>query len=296
MRARVAIAVFVSAVALATMTVPLPAMTVPVDAVYDAKATATWRESRAQDLQSPTGWLTVAGLFFLKTGPNVVGSDPASDVALPVGSAPARVGTITRDGPTTWFEPAPGAEVTIDDTRVSTRTELRSSTRLKSGRVSFFLHASGDRLAVRVRDPEHDLRKSFRGLRWFPIRAEWRVAGKFVPYAAPKPILVQNVLGDIERFTSPGEVNFQVNRQTVTLQAVRSGQRLWFIFSDATAAKETYRIRFLYADAPSPDGTVVLDFNRAYNPPCAYNPYTTCPRPPAENFLKVGIEAGEKRY
>ena len=209
----------------------------PVDAVYDAKH-RHWRESRAKDLQSPTGWLTVAGLFFLKTGPNVVGIRSASDVALPMGSAPTRVGTITRDVATTWFEPAPGADVTIDDARVSSRTELKSSTRLKSGRVSFFLHASGDRLAVRVRDPEHDLRKSFRGLRWFPIRAEWRIAGKFVPYAAPKPILVQNVLGDIEQFTSPGEVSFQVNRQTVTLQAVRSGQRLWFIFSDATAAKE----------------------------------------------------------
>jgi uncharacterized protein (DUF1684 family) len=264
--------------------------------VYDVQATESWRATRAKDLQSPTGWLTVSGLFFLKPGANVVGSDPASDVALPPGGAPARVGIVTREPDKVWFEPAAGADVKINNALISSKVELARANRLTTGRVTFFLHESGDRLAIRVRDPESSLLKTFSGLNWFPVREAWRITGKFVPYDTPKPVVVQNVLGDLERFVSPGEVTFNVNGAAVKLQPVRSGQRLWFIFADATAGRETYRIRFLYADAPAADGTVVLDFNRAYNPPCAYNPYTTCPRPPAENFLKVRIEAGERLY
>ena len=263
---------------------------------YDIKATEGWRDTRAKELQSPTGWLTVSGLFFLKPGANVVGADPASDVALPAGGAPARVGIVTREPEKVWFDPASGADVKINNALITSKVELTRSNRITTGRVSFFLHTSGDRLAIRVRDPESPLLRTFAGLKWFPIRESWRVTGKFVAYDTPKPVVVQNVLGDLERFVSPGEVTFNVNGTPVKLQPVRSGQRLWFIFSDATADRDTYRIRFLYADAPAADGTVVLDFNRAYNPPCAYNPYTTCPRPPAENFLKVKIEAGEKKY
>ena len=293
MRARVFVLLFVSLIATDALR-PISAR-VSIDD-YDVKATESWRATRAKDLQSSTGWLTVSGLFFLKPGANVVGSDPASDIALPPGGAPARVGILTREPEKVWFEPAPGADVKINNTLVPGKIELARANRLTAGRVTFFLHESGDRLAVRVRDPESPLLKTFSGLNWFPVRASWRIAGKFVPYNAPKPVVVQNVLGDLERFVSPGEVTFNVNGTPVKLQPVRSGQRLWFIFADASAGRETYRIRFLYADAPAADGTVVLDFNRAYNPPCAYNPYTTCPRPPAENFLKVRIEAGEKLY
>jgi uncharacterized protein len=295
MRVRTSILLFVASLVVADATLRVSARS-SADDDYDVKATESWRATRAKDLQSPTGWLTVSGLFFLKPGANVVGSDPASDIALPAGGAPARVGILTREPAKVWFEPAPGADVKINNALVPGKIELARANRLTAGRVTFFLHESGDRLAVRVRDPESPLLKTFSGLNWFPVRASWRIAGKFVPYDAPKPVIVQNVLGDLERFVSPGEVTFNVNGTPVKLQPVRSGQRLWFIFADATAGRETYRIRFLYADAPAADGTVVLDFNRAYNPPCAYNPYTTCPRPPAENFLKVRIEAGEKLY
>ena len=288
-------AVSAGASLLAAVAVPLVAGPAP-DPVYDVKATATWRDTREKDLQSPTGWLTVSGLFFLKAGANVVGADPSSDVPLPAGTLPSRLGVITRQDEKTWFEPESGADVSINDAVIKARTELTPASRVKAGRITFFLHKSGDRLAIRVRDPESTLRKEFHGLRWYPIRAEWRITGKFTAYDAPKPVTVQNVLGDIEKYVSPGEVTLQLKDQAVRLQAVRSGQRLWFIFSDASAGKETYPIRFLYAEPPAADGTVVLDFNRAYNPPCAYNPYTTCPRPPAQNFVNVAIAAGEKRY
>jgi uncharacterized protein (DUF1684 family) len=227
---------------------------------------------------------------------NLVGSDPSSDVPLPAGSAAAKVGRLIKEDQRVSFEPAPDANVRIDNVPVRTLIDLTRSTRLTAGRVTFFLHASGDRLAIRVRDPESELRRSFRGLRWFPVRPFWRITGRFVPFDAAKPVVFQNILGDLERYSSPGEVAFEVNGVQVRLQAVSSGERLWFIFSDATAGRDTYPIRFLYADAPAANGDVTLDFNRAYNPPCAYNPHTTCPRPPAGNFLKVPITAGEKRY
>lgn len=272
----------------------LAASAPPRAAVADEPAaTIAWRATREADLRKPDGWLSVAGLFFLRPGANVVGSGPGADVALTPGGAPAIVGTITRDEQV-WFEPAAGVVVTVDGVELRAKTAIAASQRLTAGRVTFFLHQSGERLAVRVRDPESELRRKFRGLQWFPIRADWRVIGTFVPYETPKPALFQNILGDIERYVSPGEVVFRVNGVESRLQAVRSGRRLWFVFSDATAGRDTYRIRFLYAEAPSSTGEVVLDFNRAQNPPCAYNPYTTCPRPPAQNYLRVAVSAGER--
>jgi uncharacterized protein (DUF1684 family) len=174
------------------------------------------------------------------------------------------------------------------------RVELKARDRLASGGVTFHLHESGERVGIRIRDVNSPLRRSFKGLRWFPVLDAWTIDARFEPYDQPRATTVANVLGDFEQLTVPGEVVFQVQGQDVRLQAAQSGKRLWLIFSDATAARETYRIRFLYADPPAADGRVTLDFNRAYNPPCAYNPYTTCPVPPAANRLKIPIRAGER--
>jgi uncharacterized protein (DUF1684 family) len=174
--------------------------------------------------------------------------------------------------------------------------QLKPQDRLAAGSVSFHLHESGDRVGVRIRDANSALRRAFKGLRWYPVRDEWIVDARFVPYDTPKAITVPNVKGDFERLTVPGDAVFTVNGQEVRLQAARAGKRLWFIFSDAKSGRDTYRIRFLYADAPGADGRLTLDFNRAYNPPCAYNPHTTCPVPPPQNRLKIGIDAGERNY
>ena len=259
----------------------------------NAAETEAWRAQREKDLKSETGWLTVAGLVFLKPGANTVGADPDSDVPLPA-SAPKHAGKLVRDANVVWFEPYPGAGLTLNGTPLDARVQLKSQDRLAAGTVSFHLHESGDRLGVRIRDVNSELRHSFKGLRWFPVRDEWIVEARFVPYDAPKPITVANVLGDFERLTVPGEVVFTVNGAEQRLQAAQAGRRLWFIFSDGRSGRDTYRIRFLYADAPGPDGRVTLDFNRAYNPPCAYNPYTTCPVPPPQNRLRIGIDAGER--
>jgi uncharacterized protein (DUF1684 family) len=259
----------------------------------NAAETEAWRSQREKDLKSETGWLTVAGLVFLKPGANTVGADKDSDVPLPA-SAPKRAGTLVRDGSAVWFEPSADARVTLNGAPVGARLPLTPKDRLVTGPVSFHLHESGDRLGVRIRDVNSELRRTFKGLRWFPVREEWIVDARFVPYEAPRAVTVANVMGDFERLTLPGEVVFKVNGEELRLQAAQAGKRLWFIFSDGRSGRDTYRIRFLYADAPGADGHVTLDFNRAYNPPCAYNPYTTCPVPPPQNRLRAAIDAGER--
>jgi uncharacterized protein (DUF1684 family) len=261
----------------------------------NAAETTAWRTQHERDLTSETGWLTVAGLVFLKPGANSIGADPDSDVLLPP-SAPKHAGRLVRDAAVVWFEPAPAAGLRLNGAPLDARVQLKPQDRIVAGAVSFHLHESGDRLGVRIRDVNSELRRSFKGSRWFPVRDEWIVDARFVPYDAPKAITVANVLGDFERLTIPGEVVFRVNGAEQRLQAAQAGRRLWFIFSDGRSGRDTYRIRFLYADAPGPDGHVTLDFNRAYNPPCAYNPYTTCPVPPPLNRLRVGIAAGERSY
>ena len=260
-----------------------------------AAETESWRAQRERDLKSDTGWLTVAGLAFLKPGPNTVGSDRDSDVVLPP-AAPPHAGELTREQRAVWFTPAAGSGILLNGAPVEGRIQLQPRDRLVSGGVSFHLHESGERVGIRIRDVNSPLRRTFRGLRWFPVREAWTIDARFVPYEQPRVTTVANVLGDFERLTIPGEVVFQAAGKEVRMQAAQSGKRLWLIFSDARAGRETYRIRFLYADAPSLEGRVTLDFNRAYNPPCAYNPFTTCPVPPPQNRLKVAIPAGERKY
>ena len=286
MRTRVSLAVLLLAVAM-----PIAASSLRPS----ASETESWRAQREKDLASDTGWLTVAGLSFLKPGVNSVGSDRNSDVVLP-SSAPRHAGTLERDGREVWFTPASGSAIALNNNAVTSRIKLGPRDRLVSGSVSFHLHESGERIGIRVRDVNSPLRRAFKGLRWFPVREAWTIDARFVPYPEPRPITVANVLGDYERLTIPGEVVFQLQGKEVRLQAAQSGRRLWFIFSDATAGRDTYRIRFLYAEAPSAEGVVRLDFNRAYNPPCAYNPYTTCPVPPPQNRLSVEVRAGERNY
>jgi uncharacterized protein (DUF1684 family) len=163
--------------------------------------------------------------------------------------------------------------------------------------TTFFLHYSGPRLAIRVRDQNAPLRRNFSGLKWYPANPAFKVVGQFTPLTTPKTVQAPNILGDLEPFTVAGNVAVTVGGKTANMEAWKSGNQLWFVFRDLTSADATYpSARFLYTDGPGPDGKVVMDFNRARNPPCAYNQWTTCPLPPAANKLAVRIEAGEKRY
>ena len=271
------------------------ALSAAPSSAFSAAETEAWRAKREQELLSETGWLTVAGLVFLRPGANTVGSDRDSDVVLPAPS-PKHAGRLVRDAGSVTFEPDAGAAPLLNGAPVAAPVALKAQDRLAYGPVTFHLHESGERIGIRIRDKNSALRRAFKGLRWFPIRDAWTIEGRFVPYESPRQITVANVLGDYEKLTLPGDVVFQIDGQEVRMQAARAGNRLWFIFSDAGGGRDTYKIRFLYADAPSSDGRVTLDFNRAYNPPCAYNPFTTCPVPPPQNRLRVPIPAGERIY
>ena len=161
--------------------------------------------------------------------------------------------------------------------------------------LQFWVHNSGERLSIRLRDQNSPLRKDFAGLSWFPIDPAYRVEATYTPYEKPKIVDVASLVGDIDKTPIPGIVTFTLNGQEYKLEpfAEPGDPQFWFVFRDLTSQKETYpAARFLYAPAPV-NGKMMLDFNKAVNPPCAYNPYTTCPIPTEQNRLRTRIEAGE---
>lgn len=287
---------------LAALLLVVSAATAQRDDSYRATV-EKWRQEREASLKTDDGWLTVVGLFFLHEGDSRFGIDPLNDIVLPPGSAPGEVGVFEFRGGKTTVRVTTEVEVKLNGKPVKT-AELRSDGapegphRLVVGDLTLWVHESGTRRAIRVRDKNSKLRREFTGCRWFPVDEGYRVEGQLVPYDTPRKVEVSNILGDIEQYTSPGEVVFTMKDQELRMQALVSGRnRLRFIFRDLTSGKETYpAARFLYADAPGPDGKVIIDFNKALNPPCAFNPFTTCPLPPLQNRLRVRVEAGELDY
>ena len=258
----------------------------------------SWQAEREASLKKDSSWLTVAGLYWLREGENWVGAGGANDFVLPEGSAPDVVGVFEFEDRTATFKAADGVTVTQNGKRVQTVVlEMGEKHALAINDLAMWLHYSGPRLAIRLRDLNAPLRKEFTGLKWFPVDPRYKVKAKFTPHAEPKKIDMLNILGDIESFESPGYLDFEIMGQSVRMEptSAREGT-LKFVFRDGTSGKEVYpAARFLHADAPE-NGEVTIDFNRAYNPPCAYNPHTTCPMPTKENRLEIRIEAGEKNY
>lgn len=259
----------------------------------------SWRIDREERLQADDGWLTVAGLFFLNEGDNSFGASPLNDVVLRTGPAHAGIFTLRNDAITVR---APEGETLSVDGRDVAAAQLRpyegrERPTIALGPLSLFGHYSGDRLAIRMRDRDSDIRRGFAGLQWYPVDESFKVPGIYIPHDEPYTMALPNILGDVETFRTSGSVALTVDGEELRMTAVDSGGRLWFIFRDLTSGSETYpAARFLYADVPNPDGRTTVDFNRAYNPPCAFNPHTTCPLPPRENRLPVRIEAGELDY
>jgi uncharacterized protein (DUF1684 family) len=268
-------------------------------AVSSPLTVEAWRARHEVDYRRD--YVSIAGMHDLKEGSNTAGSAAANDIVLP-SSVPATLGRFVRQGGRVRFEPAPSADVRVGDRLVTAALDLRDDStadpdELLIGDVRLVVHASGDSRMIRVRDPNGPLAKGFLGFAWFPIDARYRVVGRFIPDASPQAMKVANTYGDLDEYRSEGVVEFALAGRTLSLRpfTTRPG-RLYFVFRDASAGDETYKAaRFLYTDLLA-DGTTVLDFNMAYNPPCAFNPYTTCPIPLAENRLPVKILAGEKKY
>ncbi len=264
------------------------------------RAAMDWRERRLATLTEPYGWLSLVGLEFVPDGEWQVGSDDDMDLVMPAG--PSLWGKLIIDAGTARFEPA-GEAVSVDG-RAGQPGELVKPDRdepvwVEAEEVCFQVLARNDRLAVRTRWPQADSLTEFEGLDYYEFDADWVVSARFESHPPGTTMPVGSVLGDITEEPNPGAVVFEVDGREHRLEAVAAadGERLFFIFADRTTGSETYGAgRFLYADLPGDDGHTVLDFNRAYNPPCAFTEYSTCPLPPPENRLDVRVEAGELRY
>jgi uncharacterized protein (DUF1684 family) len=282
------------------------AATAQAGEVSMAEETATmdaWRQKRIARLEAPDGWLTLVGLEWLEEGRNQLGSSEQAEVRFPA-KAPAAIGTITRQGKELTLEPAPGVSLRVGDQVVSGPTRLVSDadgepTTVTLGSLSFFVIERGDRYAVRIKDSESPVRAAFTGIDMYPVSPQWRVRARFEPAPAGSTMPVPNILGTVEPAAFPGTVVFTRDGHEVRLRAIDEGDgKLFLVFGDATNGKGTYGGgRFVYADPPKPgEDTVVVDFNQAYNPPCVFTPYATCPLPPQGNKLPFAVEAGEKLW
>lgn len=264
-----------------------------------------WRANRVERLTSETGWLTLAGLFWLKEGDNTIGSDSTHDVILPKSVRP-NVGIIRRTGATLEFIAEQNIEVFSGEDRVS-KTSLRSDeagsatpTILRIGSVRFYVIQRGDKLGVRVKDSESPIRKEFKGLAYFPIDITWRIEARFVPFDEPKTIRIPTTVGTEDVYVFPGSLHFEIDGKAMTLDAALesdSAKEYFIMFGDKTNGNDTYGGgREMYVPIPPPGAPMIIDFNKAYNWPCVFTPYATCPLPPPQNRLPVRVEAGEKMY
>jgi len=251
-----------------------------------------WQANRATRLKAEDSWLSLAGLQWLNPGYNTISNPPDSGrVGLSSGVVtlvPNLAAGLQIDG-----KPVTAPTVLLDD------TDPKGPTVVQKGSVRFNAIKRNDKYALRIKDANNPARIHFLGLDYFPVNPEWRFVARFEPYPTPHKVPITNVLGMTSDETSPGELVIDVDGKTYRIQPIlEQGEKDWFIiFKDATAGHETYAAaRYVYAAPPGPDGTTVLDFNKAYNPPCAFTPFATCPLPPPQNKLPFRIEAGEKKY
>ena len=262
----------------------------------------TWREQRLERLKAPGGWLSLVGLEWLKPGTRTIGS--ASDNDIVIAKAPAHLGSIEWKGDKVTISLNEGTGATIDGT-TRTRAELlddahEQPTVVAFGNVSFYLiDRAGGKKGLRIKDSEATTRTGFLGIDAYPVDPSWRIEAKWVAFDPPHTLEIPNVIGTLDRMPVPGKAIFERDGKTFELLPVLESDdadELFFIIADKTSGKETYgAARFIYSAMPR-DGKVVIDFNKAYNPPCAFTAFATCPLAPPENRLGVAVTAGEKKY
>jgi uncharacterized protein (DUF1684 family) len=260
-----------------------------------------WRAQRVAQLTAPDGWLTLIGLDFLSPGDSTIGS--ARDNRIILAAGPAHLGVVHLDeGGGVKLKVNPGVDAQVDGRTVLAADlddgRMGRPTLVTSGTMSFYVIDRGGKRALRVRDSAADRRTHFQGLDYFPTDPSWRIEGKWVRFEKPRQIPIKSITGQESSALVLGKVVFTRDGRTFTLLPIQEGlgEPLFFIFTDQTGGKTTYEAaRFLYADYPA-SGVVVLDFNKAINPPCAFTPFATCPLPPEENRLPIAVAAGEKAY
>jgi len=272
-----------------------------------AREIEQWRIDRVQRLTAVDGWLSLIGLEWLQQGANRLGSAPDNDIVLKAG--PAHLGTLTlaADGGM-HLQLAEGSGATVDGKAVTEAAlvdDMHGSapSSVRFGEAGFLVIERDGRKALRVKDANAEARRDFAGIDCFPVDPSWRIEAQWVPFDPAQELQMGTVIGGVDTVQVPGKAVFQRDGRSFELLPYQEepGGELFFVLADRTSGKETYgAARFLYAALPAGGldrpGTVVLDFNKAYNPPCSFTPFATCPLAPPENRLDLAVTAGEKKY
>jgi uncharacterized protein (DUF1684 family) len=259
-----------------------------------------WRARAETSLKRDNGWLTLAGRYVMKPGENRFGTAPDNDIVFPAGTGPEHIGSFLIEPEQVTLKVNEGLTMLaggepVTSHRMGIDTDKRDWVSI--GRLAMHVISRDGQYVLRLADNQSEVRERFTGRVWYDVNPAYRVVGKFVPYNPVKKISIVNVLGEISEEPSPGYVEFNLAGKTYRLDPIDDGDgELFFVFRDGTSGKGTYPPgRFLVGQRSGGD-TVIMDFNRAYNPPCAFSEFTTCPLPPRENHLKVRVEAGERDY
>jgi uncharacterized protein (DUF1684 family) len=260
----------------------------------------SWRAQREQELRSPTGYLSLAGLYWLRDGSQTFGSAADNDFVLPAGRAPDHAGTFMLQAGQVTAMAGPGVDLVVDgapitQVRMTSGSAGQKPTEVQLGELTFWAIERSGKIAIRLRDPRSEILKNYKGTKTYPYAADWLVPARFERFDTPRPTRVPTVLGLESDMTAAGVLAFEIDGQPHRLLATGiSSTHVSLIFGDQTNGHGTYGGgRFLEVPLPSTGDATTIDFNRAYNPPCAYSPYTTCPLPPPGNKLPIRIEAGE---
>ncbi len=279
----------------------------PVDVAVHRDSIDRWHEFRQRAVYGPTGWATLLGLWWINPGETTIGSDSSNTVVLPRTSAPARFGSVFVSDDSAWFVSGRGVSFTVDTTGAThTRTRLTSdleprSTIVRSGSLIMQYIVREDRRvfkhAVRIKDTLNAARVAA-PLRYFPTDIKWRVQAKYLPVLGADSLNIIGVLGNETRMSHPGDIQFTLEGKQLSLMVIREPEdhtdELFVMFTDSTNRKETYpATRYVWVSPPDSLGRTVIDFNKAFNPPCAFTKFATCPFPPRGNHLPLYVMGGE---
>ena len=275
-----------------------PSQPVITDEAAYTESIIQWQQERIERLKGKSGWLNLAGLFWLEEGENSFGSDPSNDIIFPE-KADAFCGTLVLQEGQVTLKVADGIEIMSGDTPVSD-AELeddhsKQTTHLQQGDLAWYIIRRGEKSGIRLRDLAHPRIEELDHIPAYPINPDYVVEATLEPFEESRTMTVATpVEGFTESYQCPGQLHFRLNKEELVLYPFTSGKGYFLVFADETTGIDTYGAgRFMHS-SPDSAGRIILDFNRAYNPPCAFSPFATCPMPPRENFLPVSVEAGEK--
>lgn len=261
-----------------------------------------WHAKRVEALKGPTGWLNIAGLFWLEEGMNSFGSDASNELVFPASLGLPSAGYFVLEKGVVRQTLLPGVQLTSNGKPVSGTVTVFNpdSTRqpvMEQGSLRWFIIKRDTKYGVRLRDLNHDNLASFPGIERYPVDVSWKVVARW-DETPGRTLPITNVLGQTTQQPAPGTLVFSLMGREFKLDALdEGGDNLFIIFGDGTNARETYGAgRYLYVPRPDSTGLVVVDFNKSENPPCAFTEFATCPLPPIQNVMDIAVRAGEKDY